>query len=101
MKRDERPEGVSEVLRRVLQQSGLGARLRQAQVVEQWGELVGSYIGAATRAESIAEEGVLVVSVKSSAWMAELALLEREILQTINRATPDDPIVRIRWRLMR
>jgi predicted nucleic acid-binding Zn ribbon protein len=101
MKGDERPEDVRRVLQRVLEQSGLAGRLRQARVVEQWPELVGSYIGAATRAESMAADGVLVVSVKSSAWMTELSLLEREILQAINRATPDEPIVRIHWQLMR
>lgn len=101
MKRGDKPERVHKVLDRVLERSGLAARLRQGRVVEAWPELVGEHIASVTRAEVVAADGVLVVSVKTSAWMSELTLLEREILATINRATEANPILKIRWQLMR
>jgi len=101
MKRGEKPERVHHVLDRVLQRSGFAARLQQGRVIEAWPELVGEHIAGVTRAEVVAADGVLVVSVKTSAWMSELALLEREILATINRATEANPILKIRWQLMR
>ncbi len=101
MKRGERPERVHQVLDRVLERSGLAGRLRQGRVVEAWPELVGEHIAGVTQAEVVTSNGVLIVSVKTSAWMSELALLEREILATINRATPINPILKIHWQLMR
>ena len=101
MKRGKKPERVDEVLGRVLQERGFAARLEQGRVVQQWPELVGEHIAAVTRAEVVGANGVLVVSVKTHAWMSELALLEREILRTINRAMQENPIQKIHWQLMR
>ncbi|MGH7711781.1 MAG: DciA family protein [Gemmatimonadaceae bacterium] len=99
--RNARPVRVDEVLGRVLEERGFASRLEQARVVQQWPALVGEHIAAVTRAEVISEKGVLIVSVKTHAWMSELSLLEREILATINRATPQNPIQKIHWQLMR
>jgi predicted nucleic acid-binding Zn ribbon protein len=101
MKRGKKPERVDDVLGRVLQERGFAARLQQGRIIEQWPELVGDHIAAVTRAEVVSANGVLVVSVKTHSWMSELALLEREILSTINRALPQNPILRIHWQLMR
>ena len=101
MKRGDKPERVHQVLDRVLERSGFAARMQQGRVVEAWPALVGEHIAAVTRAEVVGADGVLVVSVKTSAWMSELALLEREILATINSATEANPITKIRWQLMR
>ena len=101
MKRGDRPERVDHVLGRVLERSGLSGRLEQGRVVQQWAELVGEHIAGVTRAEVVSANGVLIVSVKTHAWMSELALLEPEILATINRATPANPITKIHWQLMR
>jgi len=100
-KRDKKPERVHEVLDRVLERGGFAGRLKQSRVVEEWAQLVGDHIAEVTRAEVVGPNGVLIVSVKTSAWMSELALLEPEILATINRATPAHPIEKIRWQLMR
>ena len=101
MKRGDKPERVRPVLDRVLERSGFAARLAQGRVVDQWASLVGEHIASVTRAEVVGANSVLIVSVKTNAWMSELALLEREILATINRVTPANPIVKIRWQLMR
>ncbi|MEW5918819.1 MAG: DUF721 domain-containing protein [Gemmatimonadota bacterium] len=101
MKRGDKPEPVHEVLGRVLKERGFASRLAQGRVVVAWPDLVGEHIAAVTKAEAVAANGVLVVSVKTNAWMTELALMEREILTAINRATPDNPIKKIHWQLMR
>ena len=101
MKRDKKPERVHEVLDRVLQQGGFTGRLQQSRVVDEWPQLVGDHIAKVTRAEVVGPNNVLIVSVKTHAWMTELALLEREILATVNRATAAHPIEKIRWQLMR
>jgi predicted nucleic acid-binding Zn ribbon protein len=101
MKRREKPERVKDVLGRVLEQRGFASRLAQGRVVEEWPELVGAHIAAVTQAEVVGANSVLVVSVKTHAWMTELALMERDILATINRATPRNPIKKIHWQLMR
>ncbi len=101
MKRGDKPERVHKVLDRVLERSGLAPRMAQGRVVERWSELVGEHVAAVTRVEGVSANGVLVVSVKTSAWMSELALLEREILAAVNRAVPSNPILKIRWQLMR
>jgi predicted nucleic acid-binding Zn ribbon protein len=101
MKRGKKPERVERVLDRVLEQGGYAGRLAQNRIVEQWPELVGDHIAKVTRAEVVGPNNMLIVSVKTNAWMTELALLEPEILATINRATPAHPIEKIRWQLMR
>jgi predicted nucleic acid-binding Zn ribbon protein len=101
MKRGDKPERVDRVLSRVLDERGFSGRLEQARVVAEWPALVGNHIAGATRAESVSGNSVLIVSVKTNAWMSELALLEPEILAAINRVTPRKPILKIRWQLMR
>ena len=101
MKRGKKPERVDDVLGRVLEERGFAGRLAQSRVVQEWSSLVGDHIAAVTRAEVVSANNVLIVSVKTHSWMSELALLEREILTTINRATPRNPIVKIHWQLMR
>lgn len=101
MRRGKKPERVDDVLGRVLEERGFATRLAQGRVVQEWPTLVGDHIAAVTRAELVSANNVLVVSVKTHAWMSELALLEREILTTINRVTPQNPIAKIHWQLMR
>lgn len=101
MKRGDKPERVKAVLDRVLEERGFAGRLAQGRVVSEWPDLVGPHIAAVTRAEVVAASGVLVVSVKTHGWMSELALMERDILAAVNRATPQNPIRKIHWQLMR
>ncbi|MGQ0539281.1 MAG: DciA family protein [Gemmatimonadaceae bacterium] len=101
MKRGDKPERVHNVLGRVLARRGFARRLEQFRLVDEWAGLVGPHIAAVTRAESVSADSVLNVSVKTHAWMSELSLLEPEILRSINRGREVNPIVKIRWQLMR
>lgn len=100
MPNDKRPaEALSDVLRRYLDQKGLAPRVEQAAVLEAWPDLVGPAVAGATRPLAVAADGTLFVAVRTPAWMAELAMMEREILVAVNRASPRVPISRIRWQL--
>jgi predicted nucleic acid-binding Zn ribbon protein len=94
-----RPEAVGEALRRFLAQRGLDARVEQAGILDRWPELVGPAVAAVTRPLSVSGDGTLFVAVRTAAWMAELTLMERELLKVVNRGGSTEPILRIRWRL--
>lgn len=96
-----RASPIGAAVQSFLKSSGLGGRVQQADVVTRWGELVGPEIAAATQAISVSPNSVLLVAVRSHAWMTELSLLERELLEAVNRATPAAPIRQIRFQLAR
>ena len=94
-----RPEPLGAALQRFLDQRGLASRVEQAGVLDAWPGLVGPAVAAVTRPLSVAPDGTLFVAVRTSAWMNELAMMEREILTALNRSQPREPITRIRWQL--
>src|SRR5688500_3958021 len=101
--RDDRggpPERISDSLSRFLRESGVGERVKQTEVLEQWEALVGPRIAAVTKPVSIREDGTLLATASNSAWMHELTLLEAELLAALNRVTGSRPLRRIRWTLM-
>ena len=98
---DERPERLSDLLSKFLRDSGIDGRIRQSSAIDQWPRLVGPEIAAVTRPLSISEDGTLFVAVRSHAWMSELTMMERELLECVNRATGERPVQKLRWTLMR
>jgi predicted nucleic acid-binding Zn ribbon protein len=95
------PVTVADAVADYLQNSGLNERVEQGSVVTRWGSLVGPKIAAATEPVRVSADGVLFVAVKSNAWMAELSLLEPELLRAINVQPGRRPIRKIRFQLMR
>ena len=95
------PTSIGEAIARFLSSSGLGARVEQAQVVTQWAELVGPQIAAVSKALAVTPDNVLLVAVNSHPWMSELSMMERELLEVINRAAPAAPVRQIRFQLTR
>jgi predicted nucleic acid-binding Zn ribbon protein len=96
-----RPTAIGDAIARFLSGSGLGRRVDQAQVVVQWAELVGPQIAAVTRALAVTQDNILLVAVNSHPWMTELSMMERELLEAVNRATPATPVRQIRFQLTR
>jgi predicted nucleic acid-binding Zn ribbon protein len=92
-----RPTRVDQALQEYLQSAGLEQRLEEALVVPEWPERVGPAIAAVTEPLRTSAGGVLVVAVRSSAWLSELKLMERSILQRLNEGRPGGPIKRIRF----
>lgn len=96
---DKKPEPLGDTLRRFLDQRGLSKRVGQATALETWAGVVGPAVAAATKPLSVTSDGTLIVAVRSSAWMNELSLMERELLEALNRTNPSAPLSRIRWQL--
>ena len=92
---------VGEALDGYLARSGLTRRLRQAQVIPEWPQLVGPQIAAVTQPESVAPDGTLFVNVTTSAWMTELQLMAPEIMARVNAGRGAGRIRTIRWLLSR
>jgi predicted nucleic acid-binding Zn ribbon protein len=79
-----RPTALGELLRAYLDRSGIGARVEEAHAVADWNERVGPAIGAVTTPLRVAHGSTLIVAVRSSAWLMELRLMERQILARLN-----------------
>jgi predicted nucleic acid-binding Zn ribbon protein len=77
------PERVGEVLDGLLRRLRLDERFRAADATERWEAAVGRDIARRTRCEGV-RDGELLVSVRGAAWMADLAVQKREILNRIN-----------------
>jgi len=96
---NDRPVPLGDVLRRFLDQQGLAKRVGQATAMEAWPGVVGPAVAAAARPLVVTSDGTLIVAVRSSAWMNELSLMERELLEALNRANPSAPLTKIRWQI--
>jgi len=92
---------IAESLRDALKASGLDADVERAQVLELWPRVVGSQIAGVTQARLIAEDGTMVIGVKTHGWMQELSMMERSLIAKLNDATGDDRVKKIRWELLR
>ena len=94
---NKRPEPLGNALKRFLENPGLAKRVGQATALEAWPSVVGPAVAAAAKPISVTSDGTLLVAVRSSAWMNELSLMERDLLEALNRANPSAPLSRIRW----
>ena len=92
----DKPTPLGEALQKYLKDSGLEERLEEAGVVPEWAERVGPAIAAVT-VPLRTSSGALVVAVRSSAWLSELKLMEREIVRRLNEGRQKGKIQRIRF----
>lgn len=91
-----KPTKLGDVLQSYLRESGLDERVEEAGVVPEWGERVGAAIAAVTTPLRTSR-GTLLVAVRTSAWLMELRLMEREILRRLNEGRERGRIERIRF----
>ncbi len=91
-----RAEKIQDILDRTLQQLGLAERMKEADVVRRFGEIVGGDIAARAEAVSI-REGKLVVKVASPVWRQELNYSKQEIIDALNRALSDSIVTDIHF----
>jgi predicted nucleic acid-binding Zn ribbon protein len=90
------PKQVREALQSYLQKAGISEKIEAASVVPEWTELVGEGIAAVTTPLRVSS-GVLFVAVRSSAWLSELKLMERDILKRLNAGKAKGRISAIRF----
>ena len=96
-----KPSVLGDILAGVLADSGVAARIEQAQIIPEWSALVGPQIAAVTTPQSIAADGTMFVAVTTNAWMMELSMMEPELLRAINAKEGRVPVRKIRWLLQR
>lgn len=88
---------IGAVITDYLKQSGLAERVGQAAVIPEWPRLVGPQVAAVTQPLSVTADGTLFVAVATNPWMAELSLMERQLLAAINVVPGRAPVKKIRW----
>lgn len=90
------PRPLGEALEGFLRRSGIGERIEAASVIPEWEQRVGDRIAAVTTPLRVSG-GTLFVSVRSSAWLMELKLIERDVLRKVNAGKGTGRIQRIRF----
>ena len=91
-------ERVGEILPDLFERLGIVREVASQGALVAWDSVVGPNISAVARATAVAN-GVLYVSVKSSAWLSELNMLKHELLRRLNAGRGDGRIDRIILRL--
>jgi predicted nucleic acid-binding Zn ribbon protein len=91
-----KPTRLGDALQSFLRESGLDERVEEAGILPEWGERVGPAIAAVTAPLRVSR-GTLLVAVRTSAWLMELRLMEREILRRLNEGRERGRIERIRF----
>jgi predicted nucleic acid-binding Zn ribbon protein len=96
-----KPERVDGVIADYLRATGLAKRVAQAGIIPEWPGLVGPQVAAVTEPLRVTADGTLFVAVATNPWMAELSLLEPQLLAAINVVAGRPPVKRIRWQAKR
>jgi len=96
-----KPARVADVLPGVFRSAGIEKRVAQATVLAEWPSLVGDRIAKVTTAESVRDDGVLLVSVRTAAWTQELSLMTPQIIARVNAGRGPGRVTGIHWRTSR
>ena len=100
-RRAAKPTRVAQLLSGVLRRAGIEERVAQAAVLAEWPALVGDRIAAAASAETVRDDGMLVVGVRTAAWAQELTLMTPQIIARVNAGRTSGRIAGIHWRVSR
>ena len=96
-----KPRAIGDALAELLSKSGLDEDVARASVMDHWARVVGTQIASVTHPRLIADDGTLVVGVTTHGWMAELSMMERQLVAKLNDGASRAGVRRIRWELMR
>lgn len=76
------PQGLMNVMKRVLGDLGWTEGMNSGRVLEEWDEIVGEQVSAHCRPVSL-DDGVLVVSASSSAWATQMRMISPQLISRI------------------
>ena len=79
------PRPIGNVMTSVIEELGIGMKIKQYEVLHAWPGIVGEQIARVTSAASL-KDGKLFVSVTRSTWRNELIFLKKELIERINTA---------------
>ncbi len=91
------PEPIDRALATLIQELGIGSRIKQLKVLDVWAEVVGEHIAKVTRPDRI-ERGKLVVHVKKATWRNELTFLKKDIIAKLNQILGEEIVKEIIFR---
>jgi predicted nucleic acid-binding Zn ribbon protein len=91
------PLPLGAALGELVENLGIAPTLRQYSVIVSWQEIVGEQIAKVATAQRF-DKDVLIVSVRSAPWRAELSMRRREIVEKINKAVGATVVKDIRFR---
>ncbi len=77
------PRRLGSVLPALLEKLGLSVGIRNHQLLDRWGEIVGPKIAEVTSAERLTD-GKLWISVSHPAWRTELTFIKQELIDKVN-----------------
>ena len=91
------PQSLGSIIEALVRQLGIQTKLKQYDIVDVWGLIVGAQIASVTSIDKI-EKNVLVVKVTAAPWRTELTFRKHEILDKIHVAMNSNAIKDIRFR---
>ena len=91
MKKNRKPQKVSQILDRFLKKSGLSVQICQFEIVEKWADIVGESIAEVTMCREFSKN-ILYVTVSSAAWRNELVYCKEELIKKIEKTIPETTI---------
>ena len=94
MRRDAQPQQIGDVLADVLEDAGVLRQFERLGVLDLWPEIVGERVAAVTHARNV-DDTVLIVEVRSSAWLMELNMMKGDLLKRVNEHAPETPMDRL------
>lgn len=89
------PSKIGDVLEQVLKDTGVHEQIQRASTADEWADRVGQAIARVARPR-IVSGSVLIVEVRSSAWLNELDMMKDEILRRLNEGRDEGRIEAIR-----
>lgn len=95
--RSSSPTRLSNAINSVIENLGIGQKIKKGEALDKWAEVVGEQICAVTQPVRIEGE-TLIVHVTSSVWRNELVFLKRELIAKVNKAVGQDIIKEIIFR---
>lgn len=93
-RRRRRPALVGSVVESLLERIGIRDHVDRASTAARWDDVVGSHIARVTRAKGC-RGGTLFVEVAGAAWMTELTMMRRTLLERLNEDRERGRIERI------
>lgn len=91
-----RPQGIGQLLDKLLHDLDLGARVKESEPIVHWEKIVGERIAAISKPERV-QRGTLIVKVSDPVWRYELSLRKTEVISRIHSVTGSNDIKEIRW----
>ena len=80
--RTKSPQALKNSISAFLKSLGIERKVKEAEIIVRWAELVGENVASATSPEKV-QDGVLLVRVKNSSWRHELIYLKEHIYSKI------------------